>query len=144
MSRTRAALPENSASSRPLRPNSITSSAPATLKRSFITEFIEALRFIDSRVMAWSRLPTRFAGRRNRGRTTSATSVIRQFSKNMADSVATRPITFEVTEPSVLVSACCAPTTSLFIRLTSAPVWVWVKNASGWRWTWSNRAVRRS
>ena len=35
------------------------------------------------------------------------------------------------TEPSVSVNACCAPMTSLFRRLTSAPVCVRVKNAIG-------------
>ncbi len=34
--------------------------------------------------------------------------------------------------------------TSLLSRLTSAPVRVRVKNATGWRWTWSNTAPRRS
>ena len=38
---------------------------------------------------------------------------------------------------SVPVNACCAPSTSLFSRLISAPVWVRVKNAIGIRCTWS-------
>ena len=33
------------------------------------------------------------------------------------------------------VVACCAPSTSLFSRLTRAPVWVRVKKASDIRWT---------
>ena len=37
---------------------------------------------------------------------------------------------------SVEVTADCAPITSLFSRLTSAPVRVRVKNATGIRWTW--------
>ena len=46
--------------------------------------------------------------------------------------------TFDTTVPSVPVTARWAPITSLFRRLTSAPVWVRVKKAMGWRWTWSN------
>ena len=42
------------------------------------------------------------------------------------------------------VKASCAPITSLLRRLTSAPVWVRVKKASGMRWTWSNTLVRMS
>ena len=44
MSRTRAARPRNDASSSAGRPNSLTSSAPATLNRSVIVAFIDALR----------------------------------------------------------------------------------------------------
>jgi len=50
------------------------------------------------------------------------------------------PITVERTS----VNASCAPVTSLLRRLTSAPVWVRVKNASGMRCTWSNTLVRMS
>ena len=46
--------------------------------------------------------------------------------------------------PSVPVTAFWAPTTSLFMRLISAPVWVRVKKAIGIRCTWSNSATRRS
>ena len=48
------------------------------------------------------------------------------------------------TVPSVFVTACCAPTTSLFSRDCSAPVCVRVKNAIGMRCTWSNSSTRRS
>ena len=44
MSRTRAARLRNDTSSSAGRPNSLTSSAPATLNRSVIVEFIEAFR----------------------------------------------------------------------------------------------------
>ncbi len=47
-------------------------------------------------------------------------------------------------EPSRVPSACCAPTTSVLSRLTSDPVWVRVKKASGWRCTWVNACTRRS
>ena len=43
MSRTRAARPRKDSASADGRPNSLTSSAPATLKRSVIEAFIEAL-----------------------------------------------------------------------------------------------------
>ncbi len=39
-------------------------------------------------------------------------------------------MTFATTPDSVEVKACWAPMTSLLSRLTSAPVWVRVKNAS--------------
>ena len=42
------------------------------------------------------------------------------------------------------VKACCAPMTSLFSRLTSAPVWVRVKKARGMRWMWRNTLERMS
>ena len=45
---------------------------------------------------------------------------------------------------SVEVIADCAPMTSLLSRLTSAPVRVRVKNATGIRWTWVYTALRRS
>ena len=44
----------------------------------------------------------------------------------------------------VEVNARWAPMTSLLSRETSAPVWVRVKNASDWRWTWAKTWVRRS
>ena len=142
MSRTPAALSAKPASSRSRRPNSITSSAPATLKRSFMVVFMSALSCIDSRVMAWSRRPTRLAGSRNRGSTATAIRVMRQFSRNMVTRVVTRLIRLEKTDPRVPVRARWAPTTSVFRRLVRAPVWVWVKKARGWRCTWSNRLVR--
>ena len=45
---------------------------------------------------------------------------------------------FDTTPESVSENARCAPMTSLPSRLTSAPVRVLVKNATGIRWTWSN------
>ena len=80
----------------------------------------------------------------NAGSTISVRIVSRHSSTNMTVSVTTSVMTFETTVPSVPVTACCAPMTSLFSRLCSAPVWVRVKNASGMRCTWSNSATRRS
>ncbi len=54
---------------------------------------------------------------------------------------ATRLLT---TPERVPLKACCAPMTSLFSLLTSAPVRVRVKKAMGIFWTWSKTAVRRS
>ena len=54
-------------------------------------------------------------------------------------------VTMLVTTPeNVSEKARCAPITSLPSLLTSAPVRVRVKNATGIRCTWSNTAVRRS
>ncbi len=52
MSRTRRARPANSDASSCGRPNSLTSRAPETLKRSVICELISAFRPICSRVNA--------------------------------------------------------------------------------------------
>jgi hypothetical protein len=43
-----------------------------------------------------------------------------------------------------VVTACCAPMTSVLSLLTSDPVWARVKKASGCRCTWPNTLVRRS
>ena len=62
----------------------------------------------------------------------------------MVATTSTRPMTLETTEDSVEVNACWAPITSVLSRLTSAPVWVRVKKATGIRWTCANTLVRRS
>ena len=80
----------------------------------------------------------------NAGSASSVSSVICQLSWNMIASVTISWMTFCRTVPSVLVTACCAPTTSLFNRDCSAPVCVRVKNAIGMRCTWSNSLTRRS
>ena len=126
------------------RPKSFTSRAPATLKRSVIVVFIEALRSICWRVTACRRRPTRLAGRMNSGSTTSDSSVSRHSRRAMATSVVTNVMMLETTDPIVPVRARWAPMTSVFRRLVRAPVWVRVKNATGMRWTWANSATRRS
>ena len=80
----------------------------------------------------------------NTGSTTSASSVSRHSRAIIAASVVTSTMTLLTTLPSVLVTAVCAPTTSLLSRLISAPVWVRVKNAIGIRCTLANSATRRS
>ena len=62
----------------------------------------------------------------------------------MTVSVTTTAMMFETTVPRVLVTACCAPMTSLFSRDISEPVWVRVKKEIGMRCTWSNSATRMS
>ena len=93
--------------------------------------FIDELRFICSRVMTCSLRPTLLAGITKIGSTSSAMKVSRHSRAIIATSVSASVITFETTVPSVPVTALCAPITSLFIRLMSAPVWVRVKNAMG-------------
>lgn len=80
----------------------------------------------------------------NSGSTTSDSTVSRHSSSAMATRVVTSVITLDATPPIVVVSARCAPMTSLFSRLVSAPVCVRVKNEMGIRCTWANTATRRS
>ena len=144
MSRTPAARLENTDTSRSRRPNSFTTIAPDTLKRSFICVFICAFRSICSRAMSPSRSPTRFAGATKTGNTTRDNRVSFHSSAIMATSVVTSTTTFDTTLPRVDVTAFCAPTTSLLRRLVSAPVCVRVKNATGICCTLSNNATRKS
>ncbi len=133
MSRTRPALSRNEVSSTSGRPNSLTSSAPETLKRSVIVLVIWALSAYDSRVSACSLVPMSLAGMTKTGSSTSDSRVICQDSTSIAMSVSTTPMTLLTTPDSVPVKACCAPSTSLLSRLISAPVWVRVKKAIGMR-----------
>ena len=50
----------------------------------------------------------------------------------------------ETIEESVSVKACWAPSTSLFNREMSAPVWVREKKASGISWMWPKTFSRMS
>ena len=56
----------------------------------------------------------------------------------------TTEMTLLTTPESVEVKACWAPMTSLFRRLTKAPVWALVKKAIGCLRTWLNTWVRKS
>ncbi len=62
----------------------------------------------------------------------------------MATSTRATLTRLETTEDKVSVNACWAPSTSLFSRLISAPVWVRVKKASGIRPIWANTWERMS
>ncbi len=77
------------------------------------------------------------AGIAKAGRRASATRVICQERISIVVSTMATLITLPTTEDRMSVIACWAPMTSLFRRLTRAPVWVRVKNASGIRWTWA-------
>ncbi len=72
-SRTRAALPANRRDSRSGRPYSLTSSAPATLNRSCISEPSSASNCIEVRRLRCSRRPTIRPGSTNSGTVTSTT-----------------------------------------------------------------------
>ncbi len=80
----------------------------------------------------------------NSGSSSSATSVICQDRQNMAPTTISTVMTFPTMLDRRSVKALCAPMTSLLSRLTSAPVWVRVKNANGMRWTWRNTWDRMS
>ena len=77
------------------------------------------------------------------GTTSRASSVTFQLSSSMAVRVVARTKRSEVTVDRV-PTACWAPRTSLDRRDSSDPVCVWVKKATGIRWTWPNSATRRS
>ena len=70
------------------------------------------------------------------GSKTRDSKVICQDNKNITIRVRVTPMMLLTTLDSVPVKACCAPSTSLFSRLMSAPVCVRVKKAMGIRWTW--------
>ena len=86
----------------------------------------------------------RRAGTTNNGISTSDRRVICHEIDSITANVSVSVTTLETTPDSVSENARCAPITSLPSLLTSAPVRVRVKNATGIRWTWSNTAVRRS
>jgi hypothetical protein len=99
--------------------------------------FIFASSWYDSRVISASRRPIRRAGRMKIGSRSRDRPVTCQDRLNMTPAVSASWITLLTTPDSVEVNACWAPSTSLFSRLTRAPVWVRVKNCSGIRCTWS-------
>ena len=78
------------------------------------------------------------AGTRKMGTRIRAARVICQLRKNIAAMTMTTVTRLPTTLERRSVKACWAPITSLFSRLTSAPVWVRVKNANGMRWMWRN------
>ncbi len=144
MSRTRPARAANSADSSAGRPNSFTRVAPGAENRSVICVPMAALRADASRWSAAIRAPIRRAGSTNTGRSTRASRVICHEMPSITASVSSRVTVLATTPERVLLNARWAPITSLLRRLTSAPVRVRVKKATGIRWTWSKTAVRRS
>ena len=106
--------------------------------------FISLLRLYPSLVSEPMRWPTKRPGIRKTGTRMSAASVICQLRKNMAASTITTVTKLPTTLDRRSVKACWAPITSLLSRLTSAPVWVREKKASGMRWMWRNTLERMS
>ncbi|RPK71745.1 hypothetical protein EES42_14305 [Streptomyces sp. ADI95-17] len=144
MSRTRPARTANSADSSAGRPKSLIRVAPGAEKRSVIRVPIAALWAAASRWSRAIREPIRRAGSTNTGSSTRASTVICQEMESITPSVSSSVTTLLTTPDRVLLKARWAPMTSLLRRLTSAPVRVRVKNATGMRCTWSKTAVRRS
>ena len=86
----------------------------------------------------------RRAGMTKIGSSTRASRVIDHERLSITASVSTRAMRLLTTPDSVHVNARWAPITSLFRRLTRAPVLVRRKKAIGMRCTWVNTARRRS
>ena len=91
-----------------------------------------------------SRPPIRRAGITKIGSSTRASRVIGQEMVSIAIRARISETTLPTTPDSVSEKARWAPITSLFSRLTRAPVRVRVKKAIGICCTWSNTARRRS
>ena len=144
MSRTLAARTAYSSSSTAGRPNSLTSRAPATLKRSVMRVPTSAFCTICSWARLASRRPISRAGTRKKGTRASAPRVSGQERVAIATMMTTRVMALLTTLDSTEVKACWAPMTSLPRRVTRAPVCARVKNATGWRSTCENTWVRRS
>ena len=79
----------------------------------------------------------------NSGRSSNATSVMRQDSANIATMIMITVIELPTTLDSTSVNALRAPVASVTRRFTSAPVWTRPKNAIGICWTCTNN-LRRS
>ncbi len=144
ISATRSARSVNSRASRSGRPNSLTRVAPGAENRSVIWPVIAALWSAASRSRWARREPMRRAGMTNIGSSSSASRVICHDRLNMTTTASSSEMALLTTPDSVQVKARWAPMTSLSSRLTSAPVRVRVKKATGIRCTWRNTARRRS
>ncbi len=116
--------------------------APPTLNRSVIRELMSALVSMASREMCASLRPISLAGMRNSGTSASASRVTCQDSASMVMITAVALTRLDTTDCRTEVIARWAPTTSVFSRLISEPVWVRVKNASGIFCTWVKTCVR--
>jgi len=100
-------------------------------KRSVICVVIAALCAADSRSSAANRRPIRRAGITKIGNKISDSSVICHDSRSITTNASASEIAFDTTPDNVHVNARWAPITSLLRRLTSAPVRVRMKNATG-------------
>jgi hypothetical protein len=137
MSWIRTARSPNSAASTSGRPNSFTRVAPGAEKRSIIWMFMPELSSADSRRSSATVRPIRRAGSTKIGSSSSASSVTCQARPIITASARISWMLLDSTAARVAVIADWAPSTSLFSRLTSAPVRVRVKNAIGIRCTCS-------
>jgi len=144
MSRIRRVRSPNSASSASGSPNSLTSVAPGAENRSVIWLEMPALRSAASRRRSAIGTPIRRAGITKIGSSTRASSVTCQASVSITATARVSWMTLLTTLARVVVIADWAPITSLLRRLTSAPVRVRVKNATGIVCTCPNTARRRS
>jgi hypothetical protein len=133
MSRTRSARAANSSDSLTGLPNSLTRVAPGAEKRSVIWVFIVALYIALSRLNVAMVRPMRRAGSRNSGVNTRDSAVSCHEMLSITVSVSASVTRLPTTPDSVSEKARWAPMTSLPSRLTSAPVRVLVKNATGIR-----------
>ena len=105
---------------------------------------MSALPFIRVRVSTAIRPLTHRDVRRSRGNSARHSTVTCQLSASMVIPTTTTETMLDTVPDRVDVKALWAPMTSELSRLTSAPVWVRVKNASDCRCTWANTLVRRS
>ena len=135
MSRTRPALPWKDASSSAGRPKSLTSSAPDTLKRSTMMVFMSAVRSYLSRMMVCRRRPSHRAGRANSGRRIERHQ--RELPRQDEHGGQHQRDADEVADHGGehVGEGLLRAETSLFSRLTRAPVCARVKNEMGWRCT---------
>ena len=143
-SRIRLALPVNSPASSSGRPYSLASSAPDTSDRSAVIAASSPWSCISCRSSRWARFPVTLPGNTNSGTAASAMRLSCHDSQNIAASTRTR---FSSTDTDSGISpptACCVSLMSSFMRETSAPVCVRVKNASGCRCICRNTLVRSS
>ena len=81
-----------------------------------------ALCSISLRDVSRNAFENRLPSNRNAGSTAIPSSVSRHSRASITASVADTEMTLVITSTSVLVTAFCAPTTSLLSRLTSSPL----------------------
>ena len=106
------------------------------LSVSLMIAFMRALRSIDCRDTSRSAFPKRRPSSRKIGSTARPSTVRRHSRASMIASVPATWIRLVVTSTRVLVTALCAPTTSLLSRLINSPVLLLVKKRSDMRCRW--------
>ena len=144
MSRTLRLVSRNRATSWRCRPKVFTSSAPLMLSVSLMALLISALYSMACRRILRKIRPTRRAGSRNSGSTTTDSRASRHSIEIITASVEISVITLVVMLGRVPVTALWAPTTSLVNREMISPDLVWVKNRSDMRCSWVYISWRRS